>query len=160
PQAKSNNTHTRIFWGTAAGTPSSDGVVSLEAYQAVECSIADLNRDGYLDLVLSNYMSDSTRSLPVFIYWGSKGGHYSEANRTDLPAESSAGVQTVDLNRDGYPEIIVHNHLKNGDHAISSYIYWNSPQGFDKNRRTDLPTFGPHMSQMTDPGNQYTRKLE
>ncbi|HZT31179.1 MAG TPA: VCBS repeat-containing protein [Bryobacteraceae bacterium] len=160
PQTKSRNTKTRIFWGTPEGTPSAAGTVELEAYQSLECAIADLDRDGNLDLVLSNYMSDSTRSLPVFIYWGSKGGRYSNARRTDLPAESSAGIQTVDLNRDGYPEIIVHNHLRDGNHAIASYIYWNGPRGFDKTRRTEIPSFGPHFSQMTDPGNLYTRKLE
>ena len=160
PETKSRNTKTRIFWGTPAGTPSFDGVTELEAYQSLECAIADLNRDGYLDLVLSNYMSDSTRSLPLFIYWGGKGGRYSNSNRTDLPADSSAGIQTVDLNRDGYPEIIVHNHLRDGNHAINSYIYWNGPKGFDKDRRTEIPNFGPHFSQMTDPGNLYTRKLE
>jgi len=78
----------------------------------------------------------------------------------ELPAESAAGVQTVDLNNDGYPEIIVHNHLKDGDHTTSSYIYWNGPNGFDRSRRTELPGFGPQVSQMTDPGNLMTRKLE
>ncbi|OFX16387.1 MAG: hypothetical protein A2Z18_03365 [Armatimonadetes bacterium RBG_16_58_9] len=77
-----------------------------------------------------------------------------------MPAESSAGIQTIDLNRDGYPEIVVHNHLKQGDHSISSYVYWNGPSGFDKDRRTELPVFGPHFSQMVDPGNLYTRALE
>ena len=126
----------------------------------MECAIADLNRDGTLDLVFSNYMSDSTRSLPLFIYWGDKGGSYSQANRTVLPAESSAGVQTLDLNGDGYPEIVIHNHLKDGHHTGRSFIYWNGPRGFDKDRRTELPTFGPHFSQRVDPGNLSTRKLE
>ncbi len=160
PETKSRNTKTRIFWGTPQGTPSPEPAFELEAFQSLECAIADLNRDGNLDLVLGNYMSDSTRALPAFIYWGAKGGRYSNANRTDLPAESSAGIQAVDLNRDGYPEIIVHNHLKDGNHSIGSYIYWNGPKGFDKDRRTEIPNFGPHFSQMTDPGNLYTRKLE
>ncbi|MCX6624837.1 MAG: VCBS repeat-containing protein [Acidobacteria bacterium] len=157
---KSYNTHTRILWGTADGTPSRKNVVELEAYGAIEAAVADFNRDGNLDIALSNYMSDSTRSLPLFIYWGAKGGKYSNRNRTELPAESSAGVQALDLNRDGYPELIIHNHLKDGRHSIHSYIYWNGPQGFDRNRRTELPTFGPHYSQSMDAGNLYTRKLE
>src|SRR5205085_12487209 len=102
---KSYNTKTKILWGTPEGIPSFDNVVELESFGALECAIADLNRDGYLDLALSSYMSDSTRSLPLFIYWGDRGGRYSNEWRTSLPAESSAGIQTVDLNRDGYPEI-------------------------------------------------------
>jgi hypothetical protein len=160
PKKKSYDTQTRIFWGTPGGTPSFAHVVNLEAHGAIECAISDLNRDGQLDLVLSNYMSDTTRSLPLYIYWGRKGGVYSNSNRTDLPAESSAGVQTVDLNQDGYPDIVIHNHLKDGDHAINSYIYWNGPQGFDPARRTELPNFGPHASQMVDAGHLYTRRLE
>jgi hypothetical protein len=159
PVRRSYNNSTYIYWGTPAGTPSLENPVKLQSFGSVECAIADLNRDGYLDLVFSNYMSDSTRSLPLFIYWGSKDG-YSNAHRTDLPAESSAGVQTLDLNGDGYPEIIIHNHLKDGHHTGSSYIYWNSPQGFDRDRRTELPTLGPHFSQRVDPGNLYTRRLE
>jgi hypothetical protein len=160
PKKKSYETRTRIFPGTAEGTPSRTGVINLEAYGAIECAIADLNRDGHLDLVLSNYMSDTSRTLPVYVYWGGTGATYSDRNRTDLPAESSSGIQTVDLNRDGYPEIVVHNHVKDGDHTINSYIYWNSPGGFDLARRTELPNFGPHASQMVDPGNLYTRRLE
>ena len=159
PERKSRNTSSRIYWGTPEGTPSLKSPVELEAYQSEDCAIADLNHDGYLDLVFSNYMSDSTRSLPIFIYWGGKDG-YSNTHRTDLPAESSAGVETVDLNGDGYPEIIVHNHVKDGRHTIPSYIYWNGPNGFDRDRRTELPGFGPHFTQQVNPGNLYTRKLE
>jgi hypothetical protein len=159
PKRKSRNTFSRVYWANPDGTPSLKNPVELEAYQAEDCAIADLNHDGYLDLVFSNYMSDSTRSLPIFIYWGGKNG-YSNAHRTDLPAESSAGVQTVDLNGDGYADIIVHNHVKDGRHTIPSYIYWNSPNGFDRDRRTELPGFGPHFTQQIDPGNLYTRKME
>ena len=160
PNKRSHNARTLILRGTPAGTPSQDGRIELEAYSSNQCGVADLNRDGYLDIVCSNYMSDSTRTLPIFIFWGSKGGHYSSANRTDLPAESSCGLQLIDLNADGYPDIVVHNHLNGTRHVDNSYIYWNSPKGFDLNRRTDLPNFGPHFSQMLDPGNLYTRKLE
>ncbi|PYV12943.1 MAG: hypothetical protein DMG07_15875, partial [Acidobacteria bacterium] len=160
PAKKSHNAKTRIFWGTPEGTPSPDGVVELEGYESEQCAIADLNHDGYLDLVLSNYMSDSSRSLPIYIYWGDKGGRYSNSNRTELPAESSCGIQVVDLNHDGYPDITVLNHLKDGEHTTNSYVYWNGPQGFDPKRRTELPSFGSHFSQMAEPGNLYTRKLE
>ena len=54
----------------------------------------------------------------------------------------------------------MHNHVKDGEHAQFSYIYWNGPRGFDPHRRTELPTLGPHLSQMIDPGNLYNRKLE
>ena len=160
PGKKSRDTTTRIFWGTTDGTPSEQPAFELEGYQSLECGIADLNLDGNLDLALSNYMSDSTRALPLFIYWGNDIASFSNRRRTELPADSSAGIQTVDLNRDGYREIIIHNHLRDGNHSIHSAIYWNGSEGFSRQQRTMLPTFGPHFSQALDPGNLYTRELE
>jgi len=158
--SRSYNNRTRVYLGTPDGTPSPSAVADLEAFGSIECAISDLNLDGKADLACSNYMSDATRSLPLFIYWGLGEGRFSNANRTALPAESSAGVQTLDLNADGYPELIVHNHLKDGDHSIRSAIYWNGPRGFDPASRTELPTFGPHFSQMAPVGSVSGRKLE
>ena len=160
PKARIRTNKTYLLWGTSEGVPTLDGKVELEGHQPIECGIADLNRDGNLDLVFSNYMSERTRSLPIFIYWGGEAGDYHNGNRTDLPAESSSGIQTVDLNQDGFPEIVVHNHMKDGDHTINSYIYWNGPEGLHRDRRTEIPNFGPHYTQMTDPGNLYTRRME
>jgi hypothetical protein len=160
PETKTRNAKTRVYWGSREGTPSLDNVIELEGFQSLECAVADFNRDSHLDFACSNYMSDSTRSLPMFIFWGGADGKYSDRRRTDLPAESSAGVQALDLNKDGYPDIVIHNHIKDGNHTIPSYIYWNGPQGFDWKRRTEVPGYGPHFSQMVDAGNLYTRKLE
>ena len=160
PETRKYTGNSYLLWGTPEGIPTLEGKVELEGHSPIECGIADLNRDGHLDLVMSNYMSGRTRTLPVFIYWGAEGGAYSRTNRTDLPAYSSSAIQTVDLNRDGYPEIVVHNHMKDGDHSINTYIYWNGPEGFHRDRKTEIPSFGPHYSQMTDPGDLYTRRLE
>jgi hypothetical protein len=160
PKTRSITAPTRIYRGRPDGRPEPKPSFELEGYEVGQICVSDLNRDGYLDIVQSNYKTDNTRSLPVFIYWGDKDGRYLNSRRTDLPAESALGLQTIDLNHDGYPDLVVHNHVKDGEHAQRSCIYWNGPQGFDLHRRTELPTFGPHYSQMIDPGNLYTRELE
>lgn len=160
PNTGSSNAKTRIFYGKSDGTPSDTPAFEVDAYCAIETSVADLNRDGFLDIVQSNYQSDEMRETPLFIFWGSKDG-YSNANRTDLPARSSAGNQVIDLNKDGYPEIVVNNHVSDdGWHSQASYIYWNSKGSFDKARKTELPSFGTHMTMEVDPGNLYTRACE
>jgi hypothetical protein len=157
---KSYNNRTLVYLGTAKGTPEEKPIADVDGFGTIECAISDLNRDNILDLACTNYMSDTTRSIPMFIYWGLGGGRFRNDKRTELPAESSAGIQTLDLNRDGYPELIVHNHLKNGIHSIPTNIYWNGPKSFHPDRKTELPAYGPHFSQMVPVGNQLTRKLE
>ncbi len=89
------------------------------------------------------------------IYWGNRKGEYSQQHRTTLPGQRSSGVAISDLNRDGIPEIILANRYRplqrdEGDtreldtdvdkEAISSTIYWGSGNGYEADRRTDLPT--------------------
>ncbi|MCC6588100.1 MAG: VCBS repeat-containing protein [Bryobacterales bacterium] len=157
---KSYNNQTRVYLGTREGVPEANPVAEVEGFGSIECAIADFNRDAKVDLACTNYMSDSTRHIPMFLYWGQGGGRFSDANRLKLPAESSAGIQALDLNKDGYTDLVVHNHLKDGEHSIPTYIYWNGPQGFSFDRHTELPAFGPHFSQMVPAGNQMTRAIE
>ena len=111
--ALTQSTHTRslILWGGADGFSERNGT-EPEAFNASVIRVSDLNRDGSLDLVSSNYKAEHTRSLPVFIYWGSTGAGYEDGRRSELPAESSCGIQLLDLNQDRYPEIVVNNHIK------------------------------------------------
>ena len=80
---------------------------------------------------------------------------YGNRNRTELPSQSSAEIEVLDLNTDDYPEIIITNHIEHGDHCIFSYIYWGNPDGFSIDRRTSIPTIGPHFLKNIDVGNIY-----
>ena len=159
PETRSYDTRTTIHWGGPGGFQR-DQTQELESFHTPEMAIADLNHDGNLDLVLVSYLSNHTRTLPVLIYWGNGQRRFGKSNRTALPAESSSGLQILELNQDGYLDLVVHNHIKDANHDIESYIYWGSADGLSAERRTHLPTFGPHHSQLTDPGNLYTRKFE
>jgi hypothetical protein len=156
---KSRRSETMIYYGSGQGLFNSPPD-RLEGYTTLEAAVGDLNRDGYLDIVTGNYSAGLIRTLPVFVYWGTKEGRFNDQRRTSLPAESSAGIQLLDLDGNGYLDIIVHNHIKRGRHDFGAYIYWGSAEGFDLKRRTQLPTTATHMSNMTDIGNVYTRKLE
>ncbi len=152
------DTHTKtlIYWGGKEGLSDSRRT-ELEAYTSLHAVVADLNQDGHLDIVLSNYKAARTRSLPIFIYLGNEAHQYSDQNRTELPAESSCAIQALDLNQDGYREIIVHNHIKDGDHTHGSYIYWGGKEGYSVDRRDHLPSMGTHFALGKTPGNIYDR---
>jgi hypothetical protein len=150
--------HGLILWGGPEGYDTARSQ-RLEAYESEEQAVADLNRDGFLDIVMSNYHGHTTRTIPVFIYWGGADGSYSSARRTSLPAESSLDLMVADFDRDHWLDLLVHNHIKDGDHGHGSNLYWGSPQGFDVRRRHWIQTFGVHFGVRRDIGNIYDRKL-
>lgn len=156
---KSRRSETTIYYGSGNGLFKAPPD-RLEGYSTLEAAVGDLNRDGFLDVVTGNYSAGLTRSLPTFVYWGGRDGRFHDQRRTQLPAESSAGIQLLDLDGNGYLDLVVHNHIKEGRHDFGAYIYWGSSEGFDLKRRTHMPTTATHMSNMTDVGNVYTRKLE
>ncbi len=122
--------------------------------------MADLNQDGYLDILMTNYHGYTTRSIPVFVYWGGPNGNYSESRRTDLRGESTLAQTIADLNQDGWMDLVVVNHVERGDHGAGTNIFWGGPDGYHYSRRQWLQSFGPHFSIRRDIGNIYHRRLE
>ena len=148
-----------ILWGGQDGFDAARSL-KLEAYDSLEHAVADLNRDGYLDLVVTNYHAYMTRTIPAFIYWGGADRTFSENRRSHLPAESSGALTVADFNQDGWMDIVVFNHLERGDHGAGTNIYWGGPEGYSFLRRQWVQTFGPHFGTRRDVGNIYHRKLE
>lgn len=107
-----------------------------ENYTIEKC---DLNKDGYTDIVIANFMSGSNPNLNSYIYWGASNG-YSNSNRTDLPTYGAIGVSVSDLNKDGWSDIVFAN-CYDGDYYTNSFIYWGSSSGYSASNRTELPTF-------------------
>lgn len=156
---RSRETKTLCFRGKPDGSYDPKPLSTLSHATADELAVADLNQDGYLDVVINNVLSNSSRSLPVLIFWGDREGKHSDARRTAIGSGSFSGVELIDLNGDGYREIVARNHLRDGDHSAESFVFWNGPEGFSSDRKTALPTLGPQFSRAEDPGNMYTREL-
>ena len=57
------------------------------------------------------------------------------------------------LRQDGYIDLAIANHKVNGDHKGFSCVWWNGPNGFNRERCTELPTNGPHGMYSTEIGN-------
>ncbi|HWB55049.1 MAG TPA: VCBS repeat-containing protein [Tepidisphaeraceae bacterium] len=164
-KGRSNDTNSIVYWGGPNGF-SEKRRLDFPTRGVGTCSVADLNHDGILDVVFSNYASDETRQLPLYIYWGTKQG-WSPMWRTSLPTQSGSGTLIADFNNDGWLDIAVACHRKEGSrdfpgypntHEGNSYIYWGSAEGFDASHRTEVPTIGPHGMTGIDIGNIYDRK--
>ena len=97
--------------------------------------LADLDNDGYLDLVVPQSRED--RSL---ILWGGPEGFAMERCQM-LSVWQAVSARAADLTGNGYLDLIVGG----GPPALAEphdsfvYIYWNGPQGLREDRRTLLP---------------------
>jgi len=81
-------------------------------------SIADLNKDGYIDIIATGYTSVNYSS----IYWGSSSG-YSDTNKLNLnTGQSYGGSAVVDFNNDTWLDIVYFRGIGSPER---SKIYYN-----------------------------------
>ena len=146
-----------IFYGGPDGYSWDRSQHYQGGYTPGRISVADLNNDGNLDLIIPAYSTDLTRVLPVQVFWND-GERVDLEHPLDLPADSGFSALPVDLNRNGYIDVMLACHRSNVSHKVDSLIYWNGPEGLSPERTTRLPGMGPHRMNARDPGNAYTRE--
>jgi hypothetical protein len=130
---------THLYWGSASGYSSSDlSLLATEGVIAIEA--ADLDGDGYIDLVFGSHYGTSYSSTSM-IYWGSAAG-YDDADRTELQTYGVYDLAIADLDQDGYDELIFAQYRSDGSFAVGSYVYWGSAAGYSGSDLTTLPMAG------------------
>jgi formylglycine-generating enzyme required for sulfatase activity len=123
------------------------GTFGLPTSGGVAVSIADLNGDGWPDLVFSNNGTKSSSETDSVVYWntGDTQAMYDVANKTLLPTKGAMDNQVTDLNGDGYPDIVF-GCAREGPYPAStetdSLVYWGSQVGPTPDNVTGLPTIG------------------
>ena len=104
--------------------------------------VADLNRDGYLDLLFAHRLGDT--NYAAIIFWGGQDG-YSKERIEEFPLPGLVSFPTLaDLDRNGYLDII------NADINGRSSIVWGSSQGYAHKDTTFLKTDSSNTSQVAD----------
>lgn len=127
-----------IFWGTSGGFDFTGGERTVLTETMLGTSnTADLNRDGYLDLVLGQFTNeDGIQETKAIIYYGSDDG-YSRSRRTALhsPGRSISNV-IADFDKDGWLDILVNSYIND-----CIRIFWGSADGYheDKQDVIDIP---------------------
>jgi hypothetical protein len=134
-----------IFWSDK-GIFSERNKQVLETENAFSADAADLNKDGYVDLVVANFYTVDDKlnynfETNSYIWWGSKSG-FDAKERKALPTSGAVCVKLSDVNNTGYTDVIFAQHRNNQSTDITSCIYNNSSKGFFHENRTDLQSFG------------------
>ncbi len=141
-----------IFWGGPDGYQNSNAQW-LPSTAAIGIAVADLDDDGYLDIIVPNYHAEQTREdIPSYIYWGSPDG-FSVRNRTSLIVDSAHDVLVGDFNGNGLKDLAFSAHSRNDTHLIDSPIFFNDGNRFANPEIQYLPTVGTHWMNLQDVGN-------
>ena len=112
------------------GGLSTDPVFYVDQYYATSLSSADINNDGYPDLVTAGYTDE------LSLFWGSENGFNYSSDLTIDPENKRYGhTSIVDINGDGKLDIIFDSY-KSGtiNHATErGYVYtYDGDGGFDE----------------------------
>ena len=119
--------------------------------------MADVNQDGWLDLVCPNYNTGSSRSTLSRIYLGGPDGFPAERMFT-LPTNSGAGSLVTDFNQDGYTDILLVCHRSEGDpnrigsfgdHVTDSFLYWEGRTVFGQTGDWEYPPGDPTTTRVS-----------
>ena len=157
-----------VYWGRGHGDYAEDRRDSFEIEGTILITVADVNQDGWLDLLCPNYNTGSSRATLSRVYLGGPDGFPSERMFT-LPTNSGTGSLVTDFNQDGYNDILWVCHRSEGDpnqigsfgdHVTDSFLYWGGADGFQPDRRLGIPARGPHNDSGVDLGNIYDRRHE
>jgi hypothetical protein len=155
--AFAHNTNVLIYYQKNDGTYSE---VNKVAVQAKTMCIADVNQDGWQDLVCPFYKGNGKRSSKSTILLGGNEG-YDLENSIRLATDGATGSIVSDFNRDGHQDIFFFCHRhdgsygqigKFGDHHTNSKIYWGSSDGFDEKKFLEIPSVGVHYDVGIDLG--------
>ena len=126
-----------IFWGSSKGIDfSKEGRTILSEDFTASSNTADLNKDGFLDLVLGAFNMGGLKTT-VIIYYGGKDG-YTRENRAEIPCPGrSTGIQLADYNNDDWLDIAVNVY---GESMVR--IFYGSKSGFvfENRKEIDVPS--------------------
>jgi len=131
--------------GVVFGSFSSSYTSSLPTYACRDVEVADVNLDGYEDIVFINHVQGAANNYVYttssMVYYGSSGG-FSVNNRDDLLSYGATDGELADLNNDGYPELLINAYYNGSSYETTAYIHWGDPDGYDAGGRTSIPAVG------------------
>ena len=121
---------------------STENLQKIEISSPLDVDLADIDKDGNDDLIIANYSTPGGATWTDSYIFLSDNGSFSKESVIKLPTFGASGVNSEDLNQDGYPEVIFSNQRIIHQLNINSYVYWNDGGKLYYGNHTQLPTLG------------------
>lgn len=135
-----------VYWGSATGLSATDAT-ALPTIGASQVTAADLDFDGFAELIFANSEDDDGSAADSRVYWGAAAG-FDPEEFTDLPTVGAAGSAVGDVDDDGYLDLVFSQTFDGADYATESLVYLGSPDGYLEAVR--FPTLGATEALVAD----------
>ncbi len=152
------NINSFVYLGSADGY-SVENRIEIPTIGAMGVDFADVNKNGYIDIAFASVKEqkegeDEDRFSTSLLYYGTADGFDLE-NRVEFPTVGCSDITLVDLDQDGWIDVITPNRydgsgITGKGYKINSYVYWGSEDGFDIDKRLELPTVGAAKARVAD----------
>jgi len=146
-----------VYWGSPKGFDPKN-VWKIPFQSGYEASCADLNADGYADLILMNsgHAHSSSRqaaTLGANIFWGGPKGFDLERRRTVIHEHFLGSSSVADLDRDGHLDLVLEPFAPEKSNVVDQLIIYYGPfqpgrQSLVTRRVTRIPKPGYSQEHM------------
>ena len=132
-----------FYYGGPKGySPDRMGRIDLEVDDIGHVSSinpADLNGDGYLDLIVTVMGHYSRKQSGFFILYGGPEGYSAESSEFHPTDASGILISAADLNRDGNLDLLVPQYSTEATRVLPAYIYCGDGRSFDFANPLEIP---------------------
>ena len=141
----------RIFHGSADGYADAR-VADIDLGrkdQLMYINAADLNKDGWLDMILPCRQIGPDSEVTSFIYFGSADG-FSSARRTEVETAGPYDMAVADFDKDGWLDVFMNSYKGNETRNRPSYLYFGAKDGLTARPRQEIPTLASSGAEAAD----------